>query len=179
MAATNGNGNGEESALLSEMLCSYDCYDQTYVSAEPILFELPADDQKDAARRQALYCLPMLCPPGPVPIGFTWYGKVGDDYMNFRLEAEQHMGETSVLVIRREGRYTTWPPKETTNSGNGQETTPLVTQRQGITLFAWDRGAILEDRFLDKIVEAEKPSASRVGTTCQVVTRLVRSCPSE
>ena len=43
-----------------------------------------------------------------MPIGFCWYAKVGDDYMNYRLDAEDHIGETSVLVIRREGRYTTW-----------------------------------------------------------------------
>ncbi len=141
---TNGNGaDAEAAAVMSEMLCSYDCYEQTYVSAPPILFELPASDPKKEARRQALYRLPMLVPPGPVPVGFSWYGKVGDDYMNYRLEAEQHVGETSVLVIRREGRYTTWLPEEATNSGNGQETTPVVIERQGVTLFAWNRGTVL------------------------------------
>lgn len=181
LAFASGTSPGEEPTLLSEMLCSYDCYDQTYVSNEPVLFELPKEDEKLAARRQALHRLPMLCPPGPVPIGFTWYSQVGDDYMNLRLEAEHTIGDgdTSVLVIRREGRYTTWLPGEATNSGNGKERTPVIAERQGITLFAWNRGAVLEDRFSDEIVEAERPSASWMGTTNQVVTRLVRSCPSE
>ena len=91
---------------VAETLCSYDRYEQTFHSAKPILFAPPTPDQKTEARRQALYRLPMLVPPGPVPIGFCWYAKVGDDYMNYRLDAEEELGETSVLVIRREGRYT-------------------------------------------------------------------------
>ncbi|NQT14291.1 MAG: hypothetical protein HQ582_16160, partial [Planctomycetes bacterium] len=173
--AANGNGTDSEAAATSEMLCSYDCYEQTYVSAKPLLFEPPPHDQKEEARRQALHRLPILVPPGPVPIGFSWYGKVGDDYTNYRLESQQQVGETLVLVIRREGRYTTWLPGEATNSGNGQETTPVVIQRQGVTLFAWDRGAVLEDRCSDHIVEVgeEASSALSVGTTNQTVIRLV------
>jgi hypothetical protein len=168
--------------LISEKLCSYDCYDQTYVSAKPIVFALPTADEKLEARRQALYRLPMLVPPGPVPIGFTWYAKVGDDYMNFRLEAEHKIGEneTSVLVIRREGRYTMWLPEETADSGSGKERMPVVTKRQGITLFACNRGAVLEDRFLDQIVEigGNRGSDFSIGTTHHAVTHLVRSCPT-
>ena len=99
-------------AILSEMLWSYDCYEQTFWSDKPILFALPTAEQRTEARRQALYRLSMLCPPGPVPIGFSWHAKVGDDYMNFRLEAEKQLGETSVLVIRRQGRYTLWLPEK-------------------------------------------------------------------
>jgi hypothetical protein len=177
-----------EAPATSEMLCSYDCYEQTFHSAKPILFAPPTAEQKTEARRQALYSLPMLCPPGPVPIGFSWYGKVGDDYMNFRLEAEERLGETSVLVIRREGRYTVWlggcpyfrptkmglPPSELDGE---QKTIPVVVERQGITLFAWNRGAVLEDRYIDRVIEAEGNLATVVGTTNQVVTRLIRSCP--
>jgi hypothetical protein len=97
--------NGDR-PILSEMLCSYDCYEQTYAADRPILFKPPGPDQKTEARRQALYRLPLLCPPGPNPIGFTWYAKVGDDYMNYRLDAEDRIGDTSVLIIRREGRFT-------------------------------------------------------------------------
>ena len=86
--------------------------------------------------------------------------------MNFRLEAEEQVGETSVLGIRREGRYTKRP------------STSVVTERQGITLFAWNRGTVLEDRFQDSIVEAGESSSSQVGTITQTVTRLVRSCPT-
>ncbi|NQT11641.1 MAG: hypothetical protein HQ582_02760 [Planctomycetes bacterium] len=175
-----GKDSGERSdVLISEMLCSYDCYEQTYASAEPVLFAPPTADQKEEARRQALCRLPMLVPPGPVPIGFSWYGKVGDDYMNYRLEAEEQVGETSVLVIRREGRYTRWLPEEAMNSGIAQQTTPVVAERQGVTLFAWDRGTVLEDRFMEYIVDGGERSASRVGMANQVVTRLVRSCPGE
>ena len=102
-----GKGSGTDvtaSLIISETLCSYDCYDQTYVSAKPILFAPPTADHMLEARIEALHRLPMLCPPGPVPIGFAWYAKVGDDYMNYRLDAETRIGETSVLVIRREGR---------------------------------------------------------------------------
>jgi hypothetical protein len=159
------------------MLCSYDCYEQTYASAKPILFAPPTADQKTEARRQALYRLPMLCPPGPVPIGFAWYGKVGDDYMNYRLEAEERIGETSVLVIRREGRYTIRLPKEPSIPGDEAREIPVVTERKGITLFAWNRGAVLEDRFLDRVIHADSRLPWQFGVTNQVVARLIRSSP--
>ncbi len=180
-------GDGEQ-PLLSEMLCSYDCYEQTYASAKPILFAPPTAEQKTEARREALYRLPMLCPPGPIPIGFCWYAKVGDDYMNYRLDAQDHIEETSVLVIRREGRYTTWvaeiSPRTPCAGSSGQSVAggepkmiPLVTQRQGVTLFAWNRGAVLEDRFLDRVVKASGSLASTVGAMNQAVSHLIRSCP--
>jgi hypothetical protein len=191
--APNGSDADPESVRpLSEMLCSYDCYEQTYASDKPLLFRPPGPDQKTEARRQALYRLPMLCPPGPVPIGFSWYGKVGDDYMNYRLEAEERLGETSVLVVRREGRYTTWVSRQSARSAGGSSTeTPIeaprggvnairvVTERKGITLFAWNRGAVLEDRFEDRVVEADGCLASTAGAMSQVVTRLIRSCPEK
>ena len=58
-------------------------------------------EQMGEALRHALLCLPFLCPPGPIPIGFSWYCEVGCGYMNYRLDAEQCLGETSVLVVRR------------------------------------------------------------------------------
>jgi hypothetical protein len=122
---------------------------------------------------------------------------VGDDYMNFRLEAEERLGETSVLVIRREGRYTVWLPESarcwdgsstatpsevpakvpTGGPGNGTKMIPVVTQRRGVTLFAWNRGAVLEDRFLDCVVEAGGQLSVAVGVTELVVRRLMRSRP--
>ena len=46
----------------------------------------------------------------------------------------------------------------------------------GVTLFAWNRGAVLEDRFEDRVVEAGGYLTSTVGTTSHVVRRLIRSC---
>lgn len=195
-----GNGEGERSGvLISEMLCSYDCYEQTYASAKPVLFVPPTADQREEARRQALYRLPMLVPPGPVPIGFTWYAKAGDDYMNFRLEAEQRVKETSVLVIRREGRYTVmlgnggtdsdgrcWSlatavsqEQRPSHSDIGHEPSPVVIERRGVTLFAWDRGAVLEDRIRDQVVDGAASLSSLKGSTTQSIVRLVRSAPTD
>jgi len=92
------------------------------------------------------------------------------------LEGQQHLGATSVLLIRREGRYTTGlhggaSPPGATEGGS------VVTKRQGVTVFAWNRGVVLEDRFLDRILEAEGQMALPAGTMIKVVTRLVRSCP--
>ncbi len=192
---TNGNGEG---SVISELLCSYDCYEQTYASAKPILFAPPNSGQITEARRQALYRLPMLVPPGPVPIGFCWYAKIGDDYMNFRLDSERRVRETSVLVIRREGRYAMRLSEERDRAPfsprpdgtsflrvcedveapqSETKTVSGVVHRQGITLFAWNRGVVLEDRLLDRTVEAEGHFSSVVGTTNQVVSRLIRSCP--
>jgi hypothetical protein len=178
--------------LMAETLCSYDCYEQTFRSAKPILFAPPTPDQKTEARRQALYRLPMLVPPGPVPIGFRWYAKVDDDYMNYRLDAEERLGETSLLVIRREGRYTTWICRESVNpvcgipnetriegSGGGAKAIRMITERTGVTLFAWNRAVVSEDRFEDRVVEADDCLASTRGVATQVVTRLIRSTPDK
>jgi hypothetical protein len=182
--------NGDR-PILSEMLCSYDCYEQTYASDKPILFKPPGPDQKTEARQQALYRLPMLCPPGPVPIGFSWYAKVGDDYMNYRLDAEDRVGDTSVLIIRREGRFTLMQSDESTTDKN-RKTVPVVIERKGVSVFALNRCVVLEDRFLDRVVEVGDGMTSEskttlkvvlqtyhVGATNQVVTRLIRSTPME
>jgi hypothetical protein len=134
----------------------------------------------------------MLCPPGPVPIGFSWYAKVDDDYMNYRLEAEERLGETSVLVVAREGRYTTWVSMKSERKGNGSSNESpreapggsvnairVVTERKGITLFAWNRGAVLEDRFEDRVIWGDGHLAATPGAMSQVVTRLIRSCPEK
>jgi hypothetical protein len=147
------------------------------VSAKPVLFEPPTQDQKEEARRQALYRLPMLVPPGPVPIGHAWYGKVGDNYMNYRLEKEQRVGESSVLIIRREGRYTVSFPVGAAGTPEGQKVARVVSKRTGVTVFAWARAVVLEDRYFDQVVEAEDPLESKVGTTSQMICRLIRSCP--
>ena len=168
---------GQEDAAVCETLCSYDCYDQTYVSAKPVLFALPGEEQKNDARRKALYCLPFLHPPGPVPVGSSWHGKVDADYMNFHLEAEEQIGGTSVLIIRREGRFTTSHPVGATGTPEGQEVARLVRKRMGVTVFAWARAVVLEDRYFDQVVEAEDVLESQVGTTSQVICRLIRSCP--
>lgn len=175
MTGTTRDVVGEKDVVLSELLCSYDCYDQTYTSDKPLLFELPNAQQKNEACRQAIYCLPILVPPDSVPIGYSWHVRVGNDYMNFRMEAEQEVGG-SVLVIRREGRFTTQPSP---HSSNGYPSTSVLVERQGITLFAWNRGIVLEDRFQDCIIEASTPSSSQVGAITQEITRLLRSCPTE
>jgi len=182
VAANPSDVDSETPDAMTELLCSYDRYEQTFHSAKPILFELPTVDQMLEARRQALYRLPLLVPPGPIPIGFSWYAKVGDDYMNYRLEAEESHCETSVLVIRREGRCSTALVEEcpaTKDIADITKIIPVVKQRQGVTLFAWNRGVVLEDRYLDRIVAADDNSAGIEGTTTELVMRLIRSCPTE
>ena len=41
----------------------------------------------------------------------------------------------------------------------------MTVERQGLSLVAWNRGAVLEDRFIDRIAEADGCSASAVGRT--------------
>ncbi|TVS20157.1 MAG: hypothetical protein EA424_05370 [Planctomycetaceae bacterium] len=167
----------QEDAAVCETLCSCDCYDQTYVSAKPGLFALPSEEQKNDARRRALYCLPFLHPPGPVPVGSSWHGKVDPDYMNFCLEAEEQIGETSVLIIRREGHCVLSVPVGEAGTPEGQKVARVVIKRTGVTVFAWARSVVLEDRFFDRVVEAEDAVKPKVGTASQVIFRLVRSCP--
>ena len=121
--------------------------------------------------------MPILCPPGPNPTGFSWYVKAGDDYMNYHMIAEKRVGETSVLIIRREGRYTTWVSEEPSRPDCEAKGLPVVVRREGITLFAWNRGAVLEDRLIDHFIYANRCLTSSVGSVNHVVTRLTRSCP--
>jgi hypothetical protein len=204
-AMNDGNGTDAiDAAKTTQELCSYDCYEQAFRTREILSHEPYAPVAKPAARRQALCRLPILVPPGPVPLGFEWYARVGDDYMNFRLEAEEYAGETSVLIVRREGRYTLWLPESPPESGSevpkfgrpyfhphpdnfsapidSEDETKMVrmvTERKGVTLFASNRCAVLEDRLLDRVIEADGPWASAVGMTHQTLIRLVRSIPAD
>jgi hypothetical protein len=176
-----------ESQPRHEVLCSYDCYDQTYTEDKPIRFRLPlTNEEKLSARQRALSRMPILVPAGPVPIGFEWYCKVGDDYMNFRLEAEEALGETSVLHIRREGRFAVRMAVDGEVARNGlerddmntrEEVAGAVIERRGLTLFAWNRGAVLEDRCMDRVVETEESLQSLRELTTKSVFLLVRSAP--
>ncbi len=171
--ASAGNGNGSPPVVLDEVLCSYDRYEQTFHAAKPIEFGPLPPELKMEARRWALYHLPIIVPAGPVPLGFRWYAKADDDYMNYHLESEEQVGETSVLVIRRRGRVTIRLPQE------GEAEPPaVVIERKGVTLFAWNRSVVLEDRIMDCVAEASGSFGPCVGATEQMVTRLVRSCPT-
>ena len=55
----------------------------------------------------------------------------------------------------------------------------MVTERKGITLFAWNRGTVLEDRFEDRVLWEDGHLAATPGAMSQVVTRLIRSCPEK
>jgi hypothetical protein len=189
--AKASNENAKRS-VIREMLCSYDCYEQTFIAAQPILFMPLNPRQREEARRQALSCLPFVCPPGPVPLGFSWYAQVGNDYMNYYLEDEQSIGDTSVLVIRRKGCYKKLIPKA--NDGQGvffspfPETSDIVSnegmtcviEREGITLFAWNRSIVLEDRIFDRVVAVgDDRFVSVEGATNQTILRLIRSSPEK
>jgi hypothetical protein len=170
---------GKPAPLLSEALCSYDCCEHTYASGAPILFKPPGPEDRLAARRAALYRLPILVPPWPVTIGLAWYAKVEQDYMNYRLAGEDHVGETSVLVIRREGRYSVRYRERPAPGADGAGPVALAVRRSGVTVFAWNRGTVLEDRVVDCVAAAEGALAPYVGTTGRVVTRLMRSSPPD
>ena len=85
---TVAGGNGDSPHLPER---PKGCFAHTKWGLSPFPCAPSTADQKTEARRQALYRLPMLCPPGPVPIGFSWYGGVDDDYMNYRLDAEEQL----------------------------------------------------------------------------------------
>ena len=173
-----------ESTPFRETFCSYDCYDQTYVEDEPIRFALPSNEkEKLMARQEAIARLPFLSPPGPVPVGFGWYSKAGTSHMNFCLESKEVVGETSVLAIKREGRVVVQLSLDGqidySTKSTQEEFSTAIVERKGITLFAWSRGVVLEDRFEDRVIETCDPSASLQEARTRAVLRLVRSTPTE
>jgi len=182
LAAGDGNGDGSAKDLKeTENLCCYNCYDQTYrqVSVKSYIANEPlAPVDALEARRRALYEMPILFPPGPNPVGFAWYAKVGDDYMNYRLDADERIGDTSVLIIRREGRFTLSLPAEQTTDLN-RKTILVTLEYKGVSVFALHRSVVLEDRFMDRIVESGDCVKLPISSAKQVVIRLIRSTPIE
>lgn len=168
-AAEGPFSQGDRELGISETLCCYDRYEQSYRTKQVLSFDPPVPRDATEAKRAALLRLPIVVPPGPVPVGFCWYGRVEDDYMSFRLDAEERVGETTVLVIRREGRIAV---RDLADS-------PVVVEREGITLFAPGRSVVLEDRCRDRIVDGNGDFGSCVGATACVVTRLTRSAPDD
>ncbi|MDR1493070.1 MAG: hypothetical protein LBT05_10155 [Planctomycetaceae bacterium] len=58
------------------------------------------------------------------------------------------------------------------------EATTFVIEREGITLFAWNRGIVLEDRIFDRVVAVEDDNLVSVeNATNQTILRLIRSSP--
>lgn len=54
-----------------------------------------------------------------------------------------------------------------------------IIERNGIALFHWNRGVILEDRFTDRVEEATAQLESFTGATVYGATRLMRSVPPD
>ena len=152
-----------------ERLCFYDCCEQAYWTRDVLSSETSLPKNLAKAQSQALYAIPFIVPPGPVPLGFKWHDRVGNDAMDYELVSSEMLGDMTVLFIRRHGRYTVLIPE-------GDAFCSITTEREGLTAFALQRSVILEDRFVDRVIEASPELGSCVNARSLGVTRLVQSC---
>jgi hypothetical protein len=156
----------------AESLCCYDCYEQAYWSRDVASSTALHADEVHESQRQALYALPFLVPPGPVPLGFQWHGRVGSNVMNYEFVSAKKIRGMTVAFIRRHGWYTLTLPQI---EGNALQ--QVTTERKGLSAFALHRGVVLEDRILDCIVAGSPDCRSYLNTRTLVVTRLVQASP--
>jgi hypothetical protein len=136
----------------------------------------PAPEDAVEARRKALGTLPFIHPFQPLQIGDSWTVSAGEDSMTYRFDAVDRVGDTGVAFISREGRYTLRSPLMTPA---GPETVDVTVERQGLTVFAYNRSVVLEDRVRDRFIGASRDPDSYVGTETRTVMRLMRSVPRE
>ncbi len=155
-----------------EELCCYDRYEQAYRTRGLSSRHTPHPDDLEQARRQALYALPFIVPPGPVALGSKWHGRAGCDVMNYELVSSEKVGEMTVVFIQRHGWYTSLIPES-----EDEDLHPVITERKGLTGFALHRSVVLEDRIVDRVVEASPELGCCIGTRSLVMTRLLQSCP--
>jgi hypothetical protein len=132
----------------------------------------PAPTDLVEAQRRAIALLPILFPFEPLAIGESWNAKAGEDTMTYRLVAEGRVGTTSVVLIRREGTTSHTLPMRTPD---GFRTLDLTIERKGLTVFAYHRSVVLEDRMLERTVAASCDTESHVGSETRGVLRLIRS----
>lgn len=167
--ATNHNA----AMTASDLLCLYDRCQQTFRSGKAISPAPLAPTDNTEAGRFALSRLPILLPPGPMPLGSSWENRAGGDYMQYQIDTEGRVGNTSVLLIRRSGVLTI----QLAAQGVLEDSALASVERQGVTVFAWNRGLVLEDRFLDRPAGLSDQLTAGTATERQVITRLVRSSP--
>jgi hypothetical protein len=159
---------------VSEVLCIYNCFEQTYRVRQPLSHQPPAPEDVVAARQKAIRQLPLLVPPGPIGIGYQWHVAAGDDVMEWTVSAEDYVRGTHILIVNRKGTTSVEPSNHAVSGINSCK--PRQVIRRGVTIIAWKRGVVLEDRFCDTIATPEEKQSS-IACTSYHVQRLVRSTP--
>ncbi len=128
----------------------YNRSDQTLRTREITGHESRPESERDA-RIRAFVHVPILTPLLPIPLGFRWHVATDEgDFLDFTLESVTEVGDMPVLFVRRQGRF---------------QCDGVTVERNGITAYALDRSAILEDRTCD-VVD---------GVETITVTKLVQS----
>ncbi|MGC8641610.1 MAG: hypothetical protein ACP5XB_17220 [Isosphaeraceae bacterium] len=135
----------------------------------------PTPEGLDDPRRAALLGMPFLHPFEPLKIGDHWSAKVGDDVMDYHLVSEDRVGNTAVVIIRREGRVALRVPKV---DGNAHDIIDVMIERKGVTVFAYNRSVILEDRMIERAIGASRDPEKFLDGETRSVSRLVRSTPA-
>ena len=115
---------------------------------------------------------PVLTPLLPMPVGFRWHVANDSGYMNFHLEFHVTSSNSSVLLIRRHGKFSLNRTEETARS-SGQN---LRIEREGVTAFSPARSLVLEDRTRDRVQVTSSNSCSS-EVYLYSTQRLVRSGP--
>lgn len=139
-------------------ICTYDRSEQAY------RVFLPTYPNADMAtliepRFYAMLQLPVLTPLLPIPLGFQWHvrrecddGK--NDYVNFKLESVIRDKGATILIIRKESKFTF----RNYFQYNSLKKHEFRVHRSGVTAYALERAIVLEDRTLDRYIPKYVPS---------------------
>jgi len=126
----------------------------------------------DDARYQALTTMPLVYPIGPMQLGDSWTRSANDASMTYRIASQAMVGSTAVVIIERQGYFIS---RGTCLLNDSVVELAYRAERKGITVFAYNRSVVLEDRSYDVIVEANALQDQLIGTSTKAVARLIRS----
>ncbi len=152
-----------------EEICVYDRARQTFRRHTTTNFEWQPENDADA-RDQAILSLPLLTPLLPLPLGFTWHVRNELNHLEFTLEALERVDNMPVLLIRRRGEVRL---DQFFRSGNAYPHR-FRLYREGVTLYALDRGVILQDRTYD-VVRSENSLSDYDGMETWTTRTLLKS----
>lgn len=164
-------GAGSESNT-HDAIFYYNRSERTLRVRKPLDQGAPVPQDPDEARLNAITSLPFICPVAPVFVHDSWTCEAAGGSMTYRVVGQRKIGETNAVVIERNGLF-----RHNTMRLVGGETccVPLRMRRTGVTVFAFNRAVVLEDRLFDTCVESPDVMASAVGMTTCSIMRLIRS----
>ena len=132
-----------------DALCTYNLFGQNY-SEVPFCSNVKYDSAFPESQRDAIRCMPLLVPYGPVQRGFKWSINDSGDFLEFELLKQIATNNEDVVVVRSIGHLTTsWVLCDTKRRFTQVN---VSLERTGLVTLAPHGSLILENTTVDKVV---------------------------